>query len=70
MITGDTMAKLFPTHSSLAVFISYMMMFVAQGMLVTASRHGSSSYSYNTITVVLLTELLKLVMSSVMYLKE
>ena len=70
MITSDSMAKLFPTQSSLVVFISYMMMFVAQGMLVTASRHGSSSYSYNTITVVLLTEMLKLVMSSVLYLKE
>ena len=70
MLAGDTMSKLFPTQSSLLVFLSYMMMFVAQGMLVTASRHGSSSYSYNTITVVLLTEMLKLIMSSVIYLKE
>jgi len=38
--------------------------------LVTSSRHGSSSYSYNTVTVVLLTEMSKLVMSSLAYLKE
>ena len=70
MIGKDTLAKLFPTHSSLAVFVTYMGMFVAQGMLVTASRNGSSSYSYNTVTVVLLTEMVKLVFSSIIYFKE
>ena len=70
MTATDVMSKLFPSRGSLAVFVSYMLMFVAQGMLVTASRHGASSYSYNTVTVVLFTELLKLVMSSLMYLKE
>ena len=70
MISKDTMDRLFPSQGSLMVFISYMLMFVAQGMLVTSSRYGSSSYSYNTITVVLLTELLKLVISSAIYLKR
>ena len=70
MTATDAMSKLFPSRGSLAVFVSYMLMFVAQGMLVTASRHGAASYSYNTVTVVLFTELLKLVMSSLMYLKE
>ena len=70
MLGKETLVKLFPTPSSLMVFIAYMSMFVAQGMLVTASRNGSSSYSYNTVTVVLLTEMLKLVFSSMVYLKE
>ena len=70
MITREGWTKLFPTRASLLVFLSYMMMFVAQGMLVTASRHGSTSYSYNTVTVVLLTELTKLLISSTIYLKE
>ena len=39
-------------------------------MLVTASRFGGSAYTYNTVTVVLLTELLKLVLSSGVYLRE
>jgi len=70
MTVKETLGKLFPTHSSLAVFITYMGMFVAQGMLVTASRNGSSSYSYNTVTVVLLTEMMKLMFSSIIYFKD
>ena len=69
MITAEAWNKLFPSRASLVVFLAYMMMFVAQGMLVTASRHGSTSYSYNTVTVVLLTEVAKLLMSSLIYLK-
>ena len=68
--SGEAGSKLFPSQSSKLVFVSYMLMFVAQGMLVTGSRHGEATYAYNTVTVVLLTELLKLVMSSLLYLKE
>ena len=39
-------------------------------MLVTASRYGGSEYSYNTVTVVLITESLKLVLSSSVYIKD
>ena len=39
-------------------------------MLVTASRYGGSDYSYNTVTVVLLTESVKLVLSSAVYVKD
>jgi len=70
MISREAMSKLFPNTSSMVVFVAYMLMFVAQGMLVTSSRHGSNSYSYNTVTVVLLTKMSKLVMSSLAYLKE
>ena len=69
-VPGEAGPKLFPSQGSKVVFVSYMMMFVAQGMLVTGSRHGEATYAYNTVTVVLLTELLKLVMSSLLYLKE
>eukprot|EP00092_Neocalanus_flemingeri_P062153 GFUD01074928.1.p1 GENE.GFUD01074928.1~~GFUD01074928.1.p1 ORF type:complete len:343 (+),score=63.91 GFUD01074928.1:266-1294(+) len=70
MMGKEAFTKLFPTPSSFLVFVLYMGMFVAQGMLVTASRNGSSSYSYNTVTVVLLTEMLKLVFSSIVYFKD
>ena len=39
-------------------------------MLVTASRQGGNKYSYNTITVVFMTELLKLVLSCGVYMKD
>ena len=69
MLGRDNLAKMFPTTSSFVVFVAYTGMF-GGGMLVTASRNGSSSYSYNTVTVVLLTEMMKLVLSSILYLKE
>ncbi len=37
---------------------------------MTASRHGGHSYPYNTTTVVLLTEALKLALSLIFYTKE
>lgn len=47
-----------------------MGLFINQGILVTASKNKNNTYSYNTVTVVLLTELLKLVVSTVVYLKD
>ena len=40
------------------------------GILVTASQDDNSQYSYNTVTLVLLTEVLKLVVSAVIYSKQ
>ena len=39
-------------------------------MLVTASRCGESDYPYNTVTVVLITEVLKLVLSGSIYMRD
>ena len=39
-------------------------------MLVTASRSGESNYPYNTITVVLITEALKLLLSTSIYMRD
>ena len=58
--------NLFPTLS----FPNKLAPLSLQGMLVTASRHGGSEYSYNTVTVVFMTELLKLLLSSGVYLKD
>ncbi|XP_061174609.1 UDP-galactose transporter senju-like [Saccostrea echinata] len=66
LFSGD----LFPTKMSFIIFISYMGLFINQGILVTASKNKNNTYSYNTVTVVLLTELLKLVVSSTVYLKD
>ena len=59
----------FPTKTSLAVFIGYMGLFVNQGLLVTASRLGGDVYPYNPIAVVLVTELVKLFLAFLIYLR-
>jgi len=59
--------KLFTSLSALIVFVSYMSLFIAQGILITASRGGSKEYSYNVTTVVLLTELAKLVAAAALF---
>lgn len=40
------------------------------GILVTASQDKSNQYDYNIVSVVLLTEVLKLVISAVLYCKR
>ncbi|KAJ9587154.1 hypothetical protein L9F63_019320, partial [Diploptera punctata] len=47
-----------------------MVLFINQGIFVTASQSSNSAYSYNTVTVVLLTEVVKLVVSIVFYCKD
>jgi len=61
---------LFPTKMSFVVFVSYMALFINQGLLVTATKDKNNSYKYNIITVVLMTEILKLVIASFIYLKD
>jgi len=53
---------LFPTKGSAVIFVLYMVLFINQGLLVTASQ-SNKSYNYNTISAVFLTEVLKLVFS-------
>jgi hypothetical protein len=48
-----------------------VMMFVSlTGIFVTASQSSDSAYSYNTVTVVLLTEVVKLLVSTALYCRE
>ncbi|XP_037072885.1 UDP-galactose transporter senju-like [Pollicipes pollicipes] len=62
--------ELFPSKWSLFIFIAYMALFINQGLLVTATKKEDNSYSYNSVTVVLLAEVTKLFMSSLIYLQE
>ncbi|TMW49870.1 hypothetical protein DOY81_005051 [Sarcophaga bullata] len=62
--------ELFPTKLTFLIFILYMSLFIGQGIFVTASQESNNSYSYNTITVVLLTEVLKLIVSATLYCRE
>ena len=39
-------------------------------MLVTASRSGGRDYPYNTVTVVLITEVIKLILSGSVYMRD
>ena len=47
-----------------------LLVYIYLGLLVTASKNGQNSFNYNPITVVLLTELLKLIISTCIYLKK
>ena len=62
--------EIFPTTSSVVIFITYMIVCLQQALLVTASRMGERTYPYNPAAVVLSTELLKLVFSSIAYIKR
>uniref|UniRef100_A0A0K8TN46 Putative udp-sugar transporter protein slc35a5-like isoform x1 n=1 Tax=Tabanus bromius TaxID=304241 RepID=A0A0K8TN46_TABBR len=67
---GINWKELFPTKLSVFIFICYMSLFVNQGILVTASQEKNNSYNYNTVTVVLFTEIVKLIVSVVLYCKD
>lgn len=62
--------ELFPTKMSFFIFISYMGLFINQGLLVTATKNKNNKFDYNPITVVLMTEALKLVAACAIYLKK
>ncbi|CAG9859296.1 unnamed protein product [Phyllotreta striolata] len=62
--------ELFPSKLSFIIFFGYIFLFVNQGILVTASQKSNNQYDYSIVTVVLFTEILKLVISSLLYLRE
>ncbi|XP_071540709.1 UDP-galactose transporter senju-like isoform X2 [Panulirus ornatus] len=68
--SGRNWDKLFPTPWSFIIFVAYMALFINQGIMVTASQQADNTYSYNTVTVVLLTEATKLVASLIIFLKD
>ncbi|CAK9825027.1 UDP-galactose transporter senju [Anthophora retusa] len=61
--------ELFPGRWSLVIFISYMALFVNQGIIVTWSQRDGR-YEYNIVMVVLMTEVLKLLTSVILYCKD
>ncbi|XP_043259651.1 UDP-galactose transporter senju [Colletes gigas] len=61
--------ELFPGRWSPAIFISYMALYVNQGIIVTWSQRNGS-YEFNIIMVVLITEVLKLIASTILYCKD
>ncbi|XP_004531204.1 UDP-galactose transporter senju [Ceratitis capitata] len=67
---GINWRELFPTKLTFVIFLLYISLFIGQGIFVTASQESNNSYSYNTITVVLLTEILKLIVSASLYCRE
>ncbi|KOC66263.1 CMP-sialic acid transporter 4 [Habropoda laboriosa] len=61
--------ELFPGRWSPAIFISYMALFVNQGIIITWSQRDGH-YEYNIVMVVLMTEVLKLFTSVILYCKD
>ncbi|XP_022232640.2 UDP-galactose transporter senju [Drosophila obscura] len=62
--------ELFPTRLTFIIFLLYMSLFIGQGIFVTASQESNNSYGYNTVTVVLLTEVFKLIVSTCLYCRD
>ncbi|XP_059046386.1 UDP-galactose transporter senju [Achroia grisella] len=58
---------LFPNKQAFVTFVLYIVLFVFQGVIVTASKTENGGYDYNTTLVVFLSELLKLVISAILY---
>ncbi|XP_021946491.1 UDP-galactose transporter senju [Folsomia candida] len=64
-------SDLFPTSWSFFIFVLYMLLFINQGILVTASQNTNhQGYSYNTIIAVLLTEVIKLWVSAGIFIQR
>ncbi|XP_006614821.1 UDP-galactose transporter senju isoform X1 [Apis dorsata] len=61
--------ELFPGRWSPIIFISYMALFVNQGIIVTWSQRDGH-YEYNIVMVVLMTEVLKLFICTILYCKD
>ncbi|XP_046962332.1 UDP-galactose transporter senju [Vanessa cardui] len=59
--------KLFPNKEAFIVFLLYIVLFVFQGVFITASKTENGIYDYNTTLVVFLSEFLKLIISAVLY---
>lgn len=59
--------SLFPNKEAFIIFSLYIILFVFQGVFVTASKTESGGYDYNTTLVVFLSEVLKLCASAVLY---
>lgn len=63
--------ELFPNTLSAIVFVVYITLFVNHGLLTHATQNSQTgSYDYDPTVIVLLTEILKLVISSVIILKD
>ena len=63
--------QIFPSVSSVVIFFTYMVVCLQQALLVTASRtENKKTYPYNPATVVLLTEVVKLVLALAFYIKR
>lgn len=58
---------LFPNKEAFITFSLYIILFVFQGVFVTASKTENGGYDYNTTLVVFLSELLKLILSALLY---
>ncbi|XP_057328805.1 UDP-galactose transporter senju [Microplitis mediator] len=61
--------ELFPGRWSGVIFVSYMALFINQGIIVTWSQ-SEGDYKYNFVTVVLLTEIVKLIVSIILYCRD
>ena len=63
--------QIFPSVSSVVIFFTYMVVCLQQALLVTASRtENEKTYPYNPATVVMLTEVVKLVLAFAFYIKR
>ncbi|KAL1463704.1 hypothetical protein WDU94_015432 [Cyamophila willieti] len=60
---------LFPTTVSFVFFNLYILFCVLHGLIISASQDQNNGYEYNYIVVVLLTDLLKLIVSFLLFIR-
>lgn len=70
MLSQIKWAELFPTKSSIVIFAAYVGFFTNQGILVRWTQSADNSYPYNTVTAVLLTDFIKLIITSALFCKD
>lgn len=70
MLSQIKWAELFPTKSSVVIFAAYVGFFTNQGILVRWTQSADNSYPYDTVVVVLLTDFLKLFITSALFCRD
>nr|CAD7423519.1 unnamed protein product [Timema monikensis] len=68
--TANALVVLSPTAEDGEIEVRISVGSIFTGLIVTASQGSDSLYNYNTVTVVLFTEILKLMVSTALYYKE
>ncbi|XP_060881225.1 UDP-galactose transporter senju [Metopolophium dirhodum] len=69
MWKSSNFASLFPTKTSFVVFVLYIALSMNHGLLVKLSQ-DKGTYNYNVVSVIILTEVIKLVISLFLFCKD
>ncbi|XP_018916806.1 UDP-galactose transporter senju isoform X2 [Bemisia tabaci] len=66
----NKISEIFPSRWTVLVFLCYILLFICQGLITTASQEADNKYKYNTTLAVLFTEVIKLFASILLFWRE